>query len=283
MSDPSDQLPPGTIIHGRYRIRQVLGSGAMGRVYEALDLTLGRKLAIKILSRNYGDEKLVERLFREAQAAARADHPGVVIPYGSGIDKDSGLSYLAMERFKGEDLGKRIVREGPQPIEFVLRLGREVAHTLAAVHEADVIHRDLKPSNIFLAESGLRKDEIKLLDFGIAKLLDLSTITTAGHNLGTPMYMAPELLRSADALDFRCDLYSLGVVLYECATGKRPYPATNLTELIIQLMSGPEPDVRAARRDLPERLAQVITRCLQRNPSARFQTALSLYEALARP
>lgn len=252
----------------------------MGRVYEAQDIRLGRNVALKVMHGDAGDDSLAERLFREAKAAARADHAAVVTTYGYGVDPELGLNYVVMECLQGETLAQRLTRVGPLPVPALQRVALEIADALTAVHEAGVVHRDLKPSNVFLATRGRRVDDVKLLDFGVAKQLDLQTLTATGQVYGTPMYMAPEQLADSKRVDQRCDLYSLGATLFESATGRAPFKSTNVTALVAEVMFGPVPDVRAHRSDLPTALAEAITRCLSKQAHERFQTARSLYDAL---
>jgi len=254
----------------------------MGRVYEAEDMRLSRRVAVKVLPDGSEDASFGERIFREARAAARAEHPAVVTVYGYGSDPGLGVSYVVMECLGGETLGQRIAREGPLPIPFVQRIAFETADALSAVHAAGVIHRDLKPSNVFLAARGFRVDEIKLLDFGVAKLLDLQTLTTTGEVYGTPAYMAPEQLADSKRVEPRCDLYSLGAVLFECLTGTPPYAARSTAALVSEIVLGREPDVRAARPDVPEVLAGIVSRCLKKRARDRFPDARSICVALHR-
>jgi serine/threonine protein kinase len=253
----------------------------MGTVYEAQDIRLGRKVAVKLMRKDTADETLAERLYREARAAARSEHPAVVTMYGYGVDPELDVNYVVMEYLQGETLAQRITTAGPLSIELVVRIALEVADALAAVHAAGVVHRDLKPSNIFLATRGRRVDDVKLLDFGVAKQLDLQTLTTTGQIYGTPTYMAPEQLSDSKRVDARCDLYSLGAVLFECATGRPPFTGRNLLAVASEVLLGQEPDVREHRTDLPEPLAAVITRCMRKQPADRFQDARSLSKALA--
>jgi serine/threonine protein kinase len=274
-------LAPGTLLDGRYRLRALLGEGGMGYVHEGEDIRLGRRVAIKLMREDGGDETLGERLFREAKAAARAEHPAVVTVYGFGMDAELGVSYVVMERLHGETLEARIARVGPLPIALVVRIAREAADALTAVHGAGIVHRDLKPSNLFLATRGLRVDELKLLDFGVAKQLDLHTITTTGQVYGTPAYMAPEQLRDSKHVDARCDVYALGAVLHECLTGKPPFAAPNVAALAVAVLFAEPSDPRAVRPDVPEALASAVLGCMQKQPSARYAGAAQFVAALA--
>lgn len=276
-------MPPllETLLDGRYRLKAVLGEGGMGRVYDGEDLRLGRRVAIKVMRDDTTDESLGERLFREAKAAARSDHPAVVTTFGYGTDLDLGISYVVMERLQGETVGARIARIGPLPMPLVVRIALETADALAAVHAAGVIHRDLKPNNLFLASRGQRIDQLKLLDFGVAKQLDLPALTTTGQVYGTPMYMAPEQLRDSKHVNARCDLYSLGAVLLECVTGKLPFRSGNAAALISEIVFGENPAVHGLRADLPAPLAAVIERCLAKRVGDRYPSAQAVVAALA--
>jgi serine/threonine-protein kinase len=252
----------------------------MGLVYEGEDIRLGRKVAVKVMREDGQDGTMGERLFREAKAAARAEHPAVVTTYGYGTDPELGISYVVMERLRGETLAQRIARSGPLPISFVRRVALETADALAAVHEAGVVHRDLKPSNIFLASRGLRVDDVKLLDFGVAKQLDLQTLTATGEVYGTPVYMAPEQLSDSKHVKPRCDLYSFGVVLFECLAGVPPFSAQSVPALISEILFGPEPILRKLRADVSEDLAAVVARCMRRRADERFFDARAICKVL---
>jgi serine/threonine protein kinase len=275
-------VPLGTVLDGRYRIHTLLGAGGMGHVYAAEDLRLGRQVAIKLVRQATDESMLGERLFREAKAAARAEHPAVVTAFGYGTDHDLGADYFVMERLHGETVGQRIERVGALSIELTLRIAVETCDALIAVHDAGVIHRDLKPNNIFLATRRQRVDEIKLLDFGVAKQLNLQTLTATGQIWGTPMYMAPEQLADSKRVDPRCDLYSLGVVLYECLTGKLPFEGSNVLALTLSVMQGAEHNLRAERADVPEKLAAIVECCMCKDRNERFVDARALYRALGR-
>lgn len=253
----------------------------MSCVYEALDVRLSRHVALKVMCSETGDEELAaERLHREAQGAARSEHPAVVTTYGYGCDDELAVSYVAMECLRGETLGQRLERTGPMAFVQVYEIALELLDALAAVHEAAVIHRDLKPSNVFLTTRGRRTDEIKLLDFGVARLIDLHTLTATGELYGTPMYMAPEQLRDASAVDARSDLYSLGMLLHECLSGKPPFARTNLVELTTAIILGRSRDLLRERPDCPALLASFVAQCSHVEPTLRFVSARAATRAL---
>lgn len=282
MKPSESHIPIGAVLDGRYRIVALLGEGGMGSVYGAEDLRLGRRVAIKVV-RDVGDEQVLsERLFREAKAAARAEHPAVITAFGYGTDPELDADYFVMEQLDGETLGQRIERIGPLPLALTLRIAIEVCDALIAVHDAGVVHRDLKPTNIFLASRGRRVDEIKLLDFGVAKQLNLHTLTATGQVWGTPLYMAPEQLADSKRVDARCDLYALGTVVFECLAGKPPFCAPNALALAFAIMEGPVQDVRTLRPDVPDALADIVSRCMLRDREQRFADARALYMALGR-
>jgi serine/threonine protein kinase len=251
----------------------------MAVVYDAEDLRLGRFVAIKLV-RNVPSDIETERLFREAKAAARTNHPAVVTIFGYGTDSETDVDYLVMERLEGEDLSSRIVRLGPLPCELALRIGIEVADALAAVHAIGVIHRDLKPANIFLARRGLRLDEVKVLDFGIAKHLDLHTITSPNQLVGTLPYMAPEQLLDLKQASPLTDIYSLGVTLFECLAGVLPFQAKEPVDLVRQLMHSAAPSLRDLRPEVSESCATIVARCLHSDPGERYPSARALCTAL---
>jgi serine/threonine-protein kinase len=272
-------LALGTVLDGRYRIDRVLGRGGMGVVYAAEDLRLGRRVAVKIVG-DLDDVDLGERLFREAKAAARAEHPAVITVYGFGSDPDFGVHYFVMELLQGETVGERIARVGPLPFPLVLRIAIEVCDALIAVHDAGVIHRDLKPNNIFLSNRGRRVDEIKLLDFGVAKQVNLQTLTVTGQVYGTPLYMAPEQLTDSKRVDARCDVYALGAVIFECLAGAPPFAAAHPFAVALAVTHGPQPNVLDKRKDVPEALAAIVSRCMLRDRERRFADARAVYLAL---
>lgn len=277
----SSVIPSAYILDGRYRLDGVLGEGGMGRVYLAEDLRLGRKVAVKVLSGRHGqDPALCERLFREAKAAARANHPAIITVFGYGTDAKTNVSYLVMERLEGQTVEERIEQSGPLSVADALKVGAQLADAIDAVHQVGVIHRDLKPSNVFLATRGMRVDDVKLLDFGVAKLVDMNTLTATGQIFGTLQYMAPEQLQDTKRVDELVDLYALGAVIYECLCGEPVFAHGNDAQVAAQVLFGTITPASQRRRDVPQALDALVMRCLARGKQDRPKSAREVRDAL---
>src|SRR5579862_4147138 len=277
---------------GPYEIGAPLGAGGMGEVYRARDTRLGRDVAIKILPQKFSDRpELRERFEREARTISALNHARICTIYDVGHQDD--VQFLVMEFLQGETLAERI-QKGPLPLRETLRIGMEVCEALDAAHRAGIVHRDLKPANVMLTASGA-----KLMDFGLAKasaasasgnttattnapLLSaaetisgpspLSPLTSAGQVVGTIQYMSPEQIEGKEA-DARSDIFALGAVLYEMATGKRPFNGKSQISLATAILEkDPEP-IRTLQPTLPVSLDRVISTCLQKHPDDRFQSA----------
>src|SRR6185503_19654007 len=272
---------------GSYEVIDRLGAGGMGEVYRARDTRLGRTVAIKVL-RSGADPQLLQRLDREARAASALNHPNIVHIYDVGEAADvPGAHYVVMEHVEGETLRRRL-RPGPLPMAEVLDLGAQLADGLAKAHRAGIVNRDLKPENLMVTPDGV----LKILDFGLAKLVvaPLGEVdgretlsrhgTQAGMLVGTLEYMSPEQA-SGRAVDHRTDQFSVGLILSEMATGRpvfrRDTPAQVLAAVIER---DPEPLTRL-RADVPEALASLVARCLQKDPDRRFPRTDELASALA--
>jgi tRNA A-37 threonylcarbamoyl transferase component Bud32 len=277
-------LEPGSVL-GAYRVVKLLGKGGMGEVYLALHTTLGKKVALKLLRSSFAsDRDAVRRFFKEARAACRAEHPNIVA-ITDFIENEAGNCFYVMEYLDGETLGERIER-GPLSLVETLHIGEQICDALTALHRAGVVHRDLKPANIFLVE---RKGRplVKVLDFGLVKLTGEPTVdqteTDPGTVIGTPEYMSPEQVRAVRDIDHRSDLYALGTILYEMATGQRPLQADAVRELLIKVVTvEPTPPSRIAglERPLPHRLETLIMSCLAKDRDRRPRTAQELLEQL---
>ncbi|MDQ3370817.1 MAG: serine/threonine protein kinase, partial [Myxococcota bacterium] len=275
-----EDLLLGTTI-GAYRVARLLGIGGMGRVYKGVQPTIGSRVAIKVLSRECSDRRdLVERFFAEAKAVNLIRHESIVNVLDLAMLPD-GRPYIIMEYLDGVPLASIIEHavssQAPLPLGGLARLAVEVLDALGAAHGKGVVHRDLKPDNIFVMPSG----RPKVLDFGIAKLTDLTSgsSTRTGSLLGTPHYMAPEQA-AGRPVDHRADLYAIGVILFECATGQKPFQAESLFDLLRQHVEAPPPSPRALRHDLPAELEHVILTALAKAPDQRFATTHAMSAAL---
>jgi serine/threonine protein kinase/tetratricopeptide (TPR) repeat protein len=248
----------------------------MGEVYRATDTKLGREVALKVLPQNVAsDPERLARFQREARAVAALNHPNVVTLYS--VEESDGVHFLTMELIEGRTLNCLIPTNG-LPFERIVEIASALAEALAAAHEKGIVHRDLKPGNVMVTNEG----RVKVLDFGLAKEVGvdvsndatLSSVgqTQAGIVMGTPGYMSPEQV-SGRAIDHRTDIFSLGVMLHEMATGRRPFEGTSSAELISSILRDNPPPVTDLRADLPGDLARVIRRCLEKDPRHRVQTA----------
>lgn len=252
----------------------------MGEIYEAMDLKLNRPVAIKTLlyARNESEE-LVRRLDREALAVARINHPNIVQIYDSGADQNE--YYLAMERLYGDTLNKRINDQRLLDPGWVAAIGAQIAEAVHAAHKKGVIHRDLKPGNIFIVTSRESVDTVKVLDFGLAKLLDaVQVLTRTGQVFGTPTYMAPESLLEIKNASSRSDIYSIGCILYEMLTGRPPFEAGSQAELLQRAIADQPEPIEAFRDDIPEAFVKVIKHALEKRPADRLPNANILARAL---
>ncbi len=273
---------------GAYRLLQELGVGGMGRVYLAEHRTLGRRVALKVLQPElWHNRRSVQRFFQEARLVNRIDHENIVEIYDY-VQEPDGLSYLIMELLVGQDLTQSREQRGPFALARSLPILRQIAGALAAAHAQGVVHRDLKPANVFLVQKGSRRDFVKLLDFGIAKLQDAvnpdGPLTRTGAIVGTPLYMSPEQA-SGEKIDARSDLYALGVVAYWLLSDSFPFKATSFAELLaLQRSQGPSelPRQTPLGDPIPAEVARLVLRCLARSADARFQTAQDVEAHLAR-
>ncbi len=275
-------LGPGALVGGRYRIVRQIGQGGMGAVYEAEHVELGRRVAIKLMLKGFSKSPdYVQRFANEARAAAQIGHPGIVDVLDLGSDEHG--TYLVMELLAGEELEALLEREGRLDVSVALRLVGDIADAVAAAHDARIVHRDLKPANVFLPSGPRAKSSVKLLDFGIAKLLhhDVDSQTRTGAVFGTLLYMAPEQLRDSKNVDERADVYSMAAILYRALTGRPPLVAEAFPELAFKIASEAPTLASGLAPHVPAWLDRVLARGLEKDPAARFQSAREFGRALS--
>jgi serine/threonine-protein kinase len=275
---------PGDVVSNRYRILERLGAGAHGVVYRARDLETRGELALKFLGDGKGlDPELCRRMEREAQAMARLRGTSAVYVHGISNAQD-GMLYVAMEMLYGKDFEDYLQDAekvgGRIKAARLLEVLRPVASTLDQAHRQGIIHRDLKPSNVFIVDPD-KGGGVRLLDFGLAKLLDATTVTENGMIAGTPSYIAPEAWRgTSKELDHRIDVYSFGVIVFRALSGKLPPPSSDLLEICRWALTGPRPSLHALRSSLPAAIDPWIQKALAIFPSERFQTIAEAFGAL---
>lgn len=266
-----------------YRITAAIGAGGMGEVYRATDSKLGRDVALKVLPAEMAlDPERLARFQREARAVAALNHPHIVTVFS--VEEDAGVHFLTMELLEGQALDRRIPAGG-LPVDRIMEIANALTEALAAAHDKGIVHRDLKPANVMVSDDG----RVKVLDFGLAKDVrtDSSTDVTrtsgetkAGIVMGTPAYMSPEQV-TGRAVDHRTDIFSLGVILYEMATGQRPFHGDSPAELASSILRDTPKPAATIRPELPANFQNVIERCLQKDPHARLQSARDVRSALA--
>jgi serine/threonine-protein kinase len=273
-----DMLRPGSVFAGRYEVKEVLGMGGMGVVYRALDRELQEPVAIKTLRPEAlaGDGVALERFKQEIRLARKIAHRNVVRSYDLG--EVNGMYYLTMEYVEGTSLKQLIQSRGRLPVAVTLTIGKQLCRALEVAHELGVIHRDIKPQNMVVDATGF----LKVMDFGIARLANPPKgkgLTEVGTSIGTPDYMSPEQLSGAE-LDARSDLYSAGVVLFECLTGRVPFEAETTWALVAKHLEETPPDPRSFNSEVPAGLAQVVLKAMAKDAGNRYQSAAELHDAL---
>jgi serine/threonine-protein kinase len=267
----------GRVIADKYRILRLLGRGGMGEVYEARHVVVGRRFALKFLREHLNRSRdSLSRFLREAQAAGALDseHIAAVLDFDTAAD---GSPFLVMEYLAGESLAALLAREGPLPVPRAIAILIQVCSGLDVAHRAGIVHRDLKPDNLFVMQLPNGAELIKILDFGIAKLTDPGSdgaITSSGAILGTPFYMAPEQARGEKSVDFRADIYALGVIAYELLSGAKPHPGEGYNAILAHILTQPVAPLARLRPALDRALVAVIERALASEP-ARRQTSIA--------
>ncbi len=288
MATNESKIPVGTVLVGKYRVVREIGRGGMAAVYEAEQLSLGKKVAVKVLAAELAASTIViERFFREARAAASVKSPYIVDVYDSGR-LDDGRPFIAMELLEGESLYDRMARVRIIDVETTIRVVVHTARGLVKAHAAGIVHRDLKPENIFLTKGEDGDDICKILDFGLAKFYapvnpeekQQKRLTREGAVFGTPAYMSPEQVKGQGNVDHRADLWALGCMAYECLIGR---PVWNMDQGVAMtfasIATGPIPVPSQARADLPPAFDAWFRKCLERDPNKRYQSAKELADA----
>jgi eukaryotic-like serine/threonine-protein kinase len=267
----------GEVLASKYRLEELLGSGGMGHVYRAVNLDVGRTVAIKVLRAEHAQNALVvDRFLREARAANLVRHSNVVDVLDIGREAN-GTPFIVQELLEGEDLAHLVERRGGKlPVDEVVDLLGPVIDAVAEAHAHGVIHRDLKPENVFLAK-GKRGPIPKLLDFGISKVRapDLCA-TEVGVMMGTPAYMPPEQVQGARDADARSDVWALGVMLFELLSGRMPFDARDAPALFVAIATKDAPTLLDIRAEVPPEISRVVARCLRRRPDERYPSAAEL-------
>jgi serine/threonine protein kinase len=282
---PRSPVEPGDVVAGKYRVDRVIGAGGMGVVVAATHAQLDQRVALKfVLPHMLSGNVSVERFFREARSTAKLTNEHITRVHDVGT-LESGAPYIVMELLDGADLSQLRRRIGrllvPDAVEYVL----QACEGLVEAHAAGIVHRDLKPQNLFVTRRMNGAPLVKILDFGISKATGAAAVgqmnlTDSATVLGSPLYMSPEQMRSARSVDARSDIWALGVILYELLAGKVPFDGETVTELCLKVVIEKETPVSELRGDVPAALAEVVHRCLAKEPNERFASVAALADAL---
>ncbi|MGO9711024.1 MAG: serine/threonine-protein kinase, partial [Polyangiaceae bacterium] len=286
----------GTVVNGKYKIRALVAAGGMGKIYEAEQIALGRPVALKILHTHAegldgdDDPQFKKRFLREASILARLQHPNIVtvFDYGAIEGAETERYFISMEFCAGETLARRISDRFSLATRDTIRIVRQIARGLTEAHAMGVIHRDLKPSNVMLLPGRDGEELVKIVDFGIVKIVgddsqEKEDLTQEGSFIGSPKYMAPEQITRGGKIDARTDIYSFGIILYQCLTGTVPFDgASSIQTLMAHLNQSPQPmRERAPTADIPDWLEQLVMGCIEKDPEKRPQTMDAVAKTLA--
>ncbi|MBI9075061.1 MAG: serine/threonine protein kinase [Desulfatibacillum sp.] len=270
-----NNLIKGNVLKNRYRIETVLGSGHSSVVYKALDSRSDTHVALKIMDPLFNlDSSTLERFLREVRILQPINHPNIVTAYD--VFETKGFHCIAMELVRGLDGKAYLKKNGPMPFPRFLKVTEQLLEALASCHDKGIVHRDIKPQNLVIDD----EENMKLLDFGIAKMNTMSDLTKTGTSLGTPEYMAPEIFQKGASFDPRVDIYATGLVLHEFLTGKSLFQAQTLSALFQLHRTGDREPVTSLRSDLPDWIDSVIAKCLEPDPANRYQSVYELQSDL---
>jgi serine/threonine-protein kinase len=270
----------GRVLHNTYRIERLIGEGGIGVVYEASHLRLVRRFAVKMLSGEVSEHpEDLARFKREALITSALGHPHILEMIDFN-ETDDGMPYLVMELLDGEDLARRLKRVGRLPLGQVASIFQQAASALEAVHQKGIIHRDLKPPNIFLCRRGERDDFVKIVDFGISKVLGFRSQTTETHGLpGTPHYMSPEQVeQKTDEMGLRSDVFAMATILYVMLSGQPPFRADSLPGVLFKIAYEEPPPLQALDPAVPESIAAAISKAMRKNPEERFSSMRAFWQ-----
>jgi serine/threonine protein kinase len=268
-------LEPGHVFANRFEVIEELGRGGMGTVFRVLDRSINEEIALKLLKLEVAsDASIIERFKNELKLARKITHKSVCRMFD--LNEEGGIPFITMEYVQGEDLKRLIIRDGKLSIDKATIFSRQIAEGLSEAHKLGVVHRDLKPQNIMIDQEG----NIRIMDFGIARLITASELTEKGMMIGTPHYMSPEQAQG-EAVDQRADIYALGVILFEMVTGKTPFQGESALSIAVKHKSEIPPDPREFNAQIPEYLNRLILKCLNKNKELRYQNAQELLIDLA--
>ncbi len=271
---PGAELPPGRVLNGRYEIVARIGQGGMGTVYKAQDYELDQLIALKTIRPDLASNAAaLRRLKQETLLARQIAHRNVIRVFDLGVAE--GLRFITMEFVEGCDLKSLFEEGGKISLEESLAIFDQICQGLAAAHREDVVHRDLKPQNVLLSPDG----RARIVDFGLARSFEDTSVTHTGAILGTPAYMAPEQALGKQG-DVRSDIFSLGVIAFELFTGELPFPNSSLSESLISRTRGRARSIEVVDPSTPPWLARIVTRCLEREPAERYSTVAEILAAL---
>ena len=278
-----EHIQQGAIIGQRFRVDSVIAEGGMGVVYKGWHLVLEHPIAIKVMRAEFAsDPEAVTRFLNEARASAQLH--GIHMPHVLDMGRiENGPPFMILEYLEGQDLRAVLSRNGPVPLSRAVSYILQACEAVSEVHAHDIVHRDLKPENLFITPAPNGTEILKVIDFGISKRLDSSdrSITIENQSLGSPQYMAPEQMATPNKVDWRADIWSLGVVLFELLTKSVPFPGDTLHVICVKVMCDEPVSLSSLRPDLPSEIERIVARCLCKEPEDRFSSTRELADALA--